>query len=59
MLRPSHFRTPRTIHEACFTDCSYIYRTPGERRIARAADVAVAVGLGLAGAVTLFYWLSR
>jgi hypothetical protein len=59
MLRPSHFRTPRTIHEACFTDCSYIYRTPGERRIAKATDVAVAVSLGLAGAVTLFYWLSR
>jgi hypothetical protein len=59
MLRPSHFRTPRTIHEACFLDCSYIYRTPGERRIAKATDIAFAAALGIAGASLLFYWLSR
>lgn len=58
MLRPSHLRTPRTIHEACFTDCSYIYRTPGERRLAKGLDVLVAVGLGLAGALVLFFGLS-
>lgn len=58
MLRPSHFRTPRTIDEACFLDCRYIYRTPGERRLATGLDVLVAVGLGLAGALVLFFGLS-
>lgn len=58
MLRPSHFRTPRTIHEACFTDCSYIWRTPGERRVCRALDVAVAAALGMSFALLLFYGLS-
>lgn len=58
MLRPSHFRTPRTIHEACFTDCSYIWRTPGERRVGRALDVAVAAALGMSFALLLFYGLS-
>ena len=59
MLRPSHFRTPRTIHEACFLDCSYIYRAPVQRQRERLADVAFAVALGLAGAVFFLYWLSR
>lgn len=56
MLRPSHFRTPRTINEACFTDCSY--QTPTERRVAAGLDVLVAVLLGLAGAAVLFFGLS-
>lgn len=58
MLRPSHFRTPRTIHEACFTDCRYIYRTPIERRIEGGMQVLTAVGLGLLGAMFFFFWLS-
>ena len=58
MLRPSHLRTPRTIHEACFTDCSYIYRTPTEKRIAAGMNVLTAVALGLAGALVLFFGLS-
>lgn len=58
MLRPSHFRTPRTINEACFTDCSYIWRTPGERRVSKVLDVAVAAALGMSFALLLFYGLS-
>lgn len=55
-MKPTHYRTPRTLDEACFMDCSYA--SPAERRIAAGLDVLTAVGLGLAGAVFLFYWLS-
>lgn len=55
-MKPTHLRTPRTLDEACFTDCRYI--TPAERRIAAGLDVLCAIGLGLAGATVLFYWLS-
>lgn len=58
MLRPSHFRTPRTIHEACFTDCSYIWRTPAERRVSKLMDVATAAVLGFSFALLLFFGLS-
>lgn len=56
MLRPSHFRTPRTMNEACFTDCAY--GTPPRSRADKLLDVLTAVVLGLAGALVLFYGLS-
>lgn len=56
MLRPSHCRTPRGMHETCFLDCRYI--EPHVSRRARLGDIATAVALGLAGALVLFYGLS-
>jgi hypothetical protein len=58
MHRPSHERTPRTLDEACFMDCRYIYHSPVDRRRERIADIAFAAALGIAGASLLFYWLS-
>lgn len=57
-MKPTHYRTARTLDEAVFTDTRYIYISPAERRIRSGLDVLTAVGLGLAGAVVLFYWLS-
>lgn len=56
MTRPSHLRTPRGIDETCFMDCRYA--TPPRSNSDRALDILVAVVLGLASAVFLFFGLS-
>lgn len=58
MIKPSHYTTPRTIHEAVFTDCRYIWQSKAERRISSGLDVLFAIALGLIGAAVLFYGLS-
>jgi hypothetical protein len=55
-MKPTHLRTPRTLDEACFVDCSY--QSPIERRISSGLDVLFAIALGLIGAAVLFYGLS-
>lgn len=56
MLKPSHFSTPRSIHDAVFTDCRY--GTLPRSRAAILCDVLTAVALGIVGALFLFFGLS-
>lgn len=56
MMKPSHFRTPREMHETVFYDTRYRHIN---QRIEAGLDVLTAVGLGLAGAVFFFFWLSH
>lgn len=56
MIKPSHYQAPRTIHDAVFTDCRYA--TPPRSRADVLLDALVAIALGLAGALVLFFGLS-
>lgn len=56
-MKPTHLRTPRTLDEACFTDCRYVWVNKTERRIQSGVELMCAVAFGLVGALFLLYGL--